>query len=190
MVAVTNNQSALATPAVKASKPSASRRKGRVRFVRQKKVTTTSFMESDDLGNFGFRFLFKRKGKNPLPSKHSDHKYLIWKYLWFKPYSWDKEIHFNNCTDSDTSGTSSAKEVKTISHFFQNNLISLWTFSPVSIQILFCCIYIWCSKSYCQLAKLQISKTSGIPKCPTNVQNIWINIFTSFAFIDVLTQRF
>ena len=35
MVAVTNNQSALATPAVKASKPGASRRKGKVRFVRQ-----------------------------------------------------------------------------------------------------------------------------------------------------------
>ena len=152
MVAITNNQSALATPAVKASKPGASRRKGRVRFVRQ---------ESDDdivhgvrwFGNYGFRFLFKRK------------------------------------LDSDTSGTFSAKEVKTIS-LFQNNLTSLWTLSPVNIQILFCCANIWYSKSYCQLAKLQISKTNGIPKCPTNVQNIWINVFTSFAFIDALTQRY
>ena len=76
--------------------------------------------------------------------------------------------------------------------FSQNNLTSLWTLSPVNIQILFCCANIWYSKSYCQiiLAKLQISKTNGIPKCPTNVQNIWINVFTSFAFIDVLTQRF
>ena len=85
----------------------------------KKQVTTTSFMESDDLGIMDSGSFFKRKGKNPLPLKHSGQKYLIWKYLWVKPYSWDKEIPFNNCTNSDTSSTSSAKEVKTISLFFK-----------------------------------------------------------------------
>ena len=77
MVAVTHIQSALATPAVKASKPSASRRRGRVRFVRQETSDDDIIHGVRGFGNYGFRFIFKRIGKNPLPSKHSDHKYLI-----------------------------------------------------------------------------------------------------------------
>ena len=77
MVAITNNQSALATPAVKASKPGASRRKGRVRFVRQETSDDDIIHGVRGFGNYGFRFIFKRIGKKPLSSKQSDHKYLI-----------------------------------------------------------------------------------------------------------------